>query len=95
MRILKLIFLPFIGLGFYTGSAIVAARTGRFPWHPSAKEFGVIAIIHVVLFGLGILLAANSKTKDGGFRFGLSPSGWHVGFVLTYVTGLLLGYFLV
>lgn len=94
MQILKLIFLPFVGLGLFTGMMILEARTDRFPRHPGAKDFTILATIHILIFGIGFLLASKSKPKAGSYRFGLSPGGWYVGFTLTYIAGLMIGYFM-
>ena len=91
MKFLKLIFLPYLGLGLFTGVVITSARSGR-PSTP--KELAILAGVHVVLLAFGLLLAAKSKTADGRLRFGLSPAGWCVGLALTYIVGLVMAFFL-
>jgi len=94
MQYLKLLFLPFMGLGFVTGATFVAAHSNRIPTHPDAHTWLTIAACHLLFFGIGFVLANRSKPTDGRYRFGLSPGGWYIGFILTYVAGLPIGFFM-
>jgi hypothetical protein len=91
MKLLRLIFLPYIGLGLFTGVTITVSRSGR---PSSPKEVAILAGIHVLLIGGAVALAATSKTRDGKFRFGLSPAGWGIGLALTYVVGFVMAFFI-
>jgi hypothetical protein len=90
MQILKLIFLPYFGLGLFTGVVVVVARSGQTPLTP--KVFVILALIHVLLLGFGHLLAVKSKT-DRQLQFGLSAAGLRVGLVLAYLAGFLIAVF--
>jgi len=95
MQFIKLFFLPFIALGLVTATIIHDARSPRSQNHVGIKECAILAAAHLLIFGLGFFLASKSKPKDGQYRFGLSPGGWYVGFILTYLTGLIIGIFAV
>jgi acyl-CoA synthetase (AMP-forming)/AMP-acid ligase II len=85
MNVLKLIFIPYMGLGVFTAVAIQAARSGRLAWHPAFADFAILAAVHLLLFGGGFFLAARSNQQHPK----LSPSGLSVGLVLAYAAGLV------
>jgi hypothetical protein len=84
-NILKLILLPYFGLGMFMGIAC----SSRSAWHPGLNGFLILGAIHVLLVGSAFFLAVNSKRN--GTR--LSPPGLAIGLGLAYVAGLLITLF--
>ena len=78
MNILKLIFIPYFGLGGFTGVAFLR--------HSGMTEIAVLVAIHILLLGFSFLLTA--KSRENGIK--LSPGALNIGFALAYVTGLLM-----
>jgi hypothetical protein len=80
--LLKLIFLPYFGLGMF----MAVACSSHSAWHPGLNGFLILGAVHVVLIGSAYFLAVNSKRN--GTR--LSPAGLAIGLGLAYVGGLLM-----
>jgi hypothetical protein len=82
VNILKLILIPYFGLGGFTAVAF----SSRSAWHPGVTGIAVLAAFHVLLLGFSFLLTA--KSKQNGIT--LSPGALSIGFALAYVAGLLM-----
>jgi hypothetical protein len=81
VNILKLIFIPYFGLGGFTGVAFLR--------HLGVTGIAVLGAFHVLLLGFAYLLTA--KSKENGIT--LSPGALRIGFALAYVTGLQIPLF--
>jgi len=82
VNILKLIFVPYFGLGGFTGVAF----SSRSAWHPGVTGIAVLGAFHLLLLGCSFHL--TTKSKQNGIT--LSRSALGVGFALAYVAGLLM-----
>ena len=78
-NILKLILMPYLGLGMFTA----VACSKKSAWHPGLNGSLILVAIHLLLIGAAYFLAVNSKQSGAE----LSSGGLAIGLGLAYCAG--------
>jgi hypothetical protein len=81
-NVLKFMLFPYFALGM----VMAVACSSHSAWHPGLSGFAVLGAIHILLIVVAFFLAANAQ--NNGAR--LSSSGLGIGFVLSYIAGLVM-----